>query len=86
MSRCPLSKTTKNIYYRKPSFLSTTGERDLGMSMTEMAIRPGLTQPAMSAAARRGEEIAKQNGYSLFDNRNLLEQTDKTASTGLWNG
>jgi len=37
------------------------------MSMTEIVIRLGLTQPAMSIAARRGEEIAKQNGYSLFD-------------------
>ena len=27
----------------------------------------GLTQPAVSITVRRGEEIATQNGYSLFD-------------------
>ena len=41
--------------------------KNLGMSMTEIANRLGLTQPAVSIAARRGEEIATQNGYSLFD-------------------
>jgi DNA-binding transcriptional LysR family regulator len=35
--------------------------------MTETANRLGLTQPAVSIAARRGEEIATKNGYSLFD-------------------
>jgi len=41
--------------------------KKLGMSMTELANRLGLTQPAISIAARRGEKIAKQNRYSLFD-------------------
>jgi DNA-binding MarR family transcriptional regulator len=38
-----------------------------GYGMTEIANRLGLTQPAVSIAARRGEEIATQNGYPLFD-------------------
>jgi len=37
------------------------------MSMTEIANRLGLTQPAVSIAARRGEVIAKQNDYSLLN-------------------
>jgi putative transposase len=41
--------------------------KKLGMSMTEIANRLGLTQPAVSIAARRGEEIATKCGYSLFD-------------------
>jgi hypothetical protein len=32
-----------------------------------IANRPELTQPAVSIAKRRGEEIAKQKGYSLFN-------------------
>lgn len=34
--------------------------KELGMSMTEIANRLELTQPAVSIAARRGEEIARQ--------------------------
>jgi hypothetical protein len=49
------------------SLLCYWAAKKLGMSMTEIANRLGLTQPAVSIAARRGEEIAKQNGYSLFD-------------------
>jgi predicted transcriptional regulator len=38
------------------------------LSMTEIANQLGLTQPAVSIAARRGEEIARQEGYSLLEN------------------
>jgi predicted transcriptional regulator len=36
--------------------------------LTKIANRLGLTQPAVSIAARRGEEIARQKGYSLLEN------------------
>jgi putative transposase len=49
------------------SLLCYWAAKKLGMSMTEIANRVGLTQPAASIATRRGEEIATQNGYSLFD-------------------
>ena len=49
------------------SLLCYWATRELGMSVTETANRLGLTQPAVSIAAKRGEEIAKQKGYSLFD-------------------
>jgi len=35
--------------------------------VSETSNRLGLTQPAVSITVRRGEEIATQNGYSLFD-------------------
>ncbi|MGD8363938.1 MAG: hypothetical protein PVG81_05940 [Desulfobacterales bacterium] len=34
--------------------------KELGMSMTEIANRLEVTQPAVSIAARRGKEIARQ--------------------------
>ena len=49
------------------SLLCYWATRELRMSMTETANRLGLTQPAVSIAARRGEEIARQKGYSLID-------------------
>jgi len=49
------------------SLLCYWTSKKLGMSMTEIASRLGLTQPAVRSAARRGEEIATKNGYSLFD-------------------
>jgi chromosomal replication initiation ATPase DnaA len=49
------------------SLLCYWATRELGKSMTETANRLGLTQPAVSIAARRGEEIVKLKGYSLFD-------------------
>ena len=49
------------------SLLCYWAAKNLGMSMTEIANRLGLTQPDVSVAVRRGEEIATQNGYSLFD-------------------
>jgi predicted transcriptional regulator len=38
---------------------------ELGMSMTDIAKRLGLTQPAVSIAVRRGEKIAREKGYRL---------------------
>ena len=40
--------------------------KKLGMSMTEIANRIGLTPPAVSIATRRGEEMARQKGYFLL--------------------
>jgi putative transposase len=50
---------------RSRSLLCYWASKELGLSMTEIANRLGLTQPAVSIAARRGEEIARQEGYSL---------------------
>ena len=49
------------------SLLCYWASNELGMRMTDIAIRLGLSQPTVSIAARRGEAIAKKNGYSLLD-------------------
>ena len=49
------------------SLLCYWASNELGMRMTNIAIRLGLSQPAVSIAARRGKEIARQKGYSLLD-------------------
>ena len=49
------------------SLLCYWASNELGMRMTDIAIRLGLSQPAVSIAARRGKEIARQKGYSLLD-------------------
>ena len=49
------------------SLLCYWASKELGMSMTELAKRLNLTQPAISIAARRGEKIARENQYRLTD-------------------
>jgi len=41
--------------------------RELGVSVTEMARRMKLTQPAVSISVKRGERIAKDRGLLIFD-------------------
>ena len=41
-------------------------QKNKGMGMTEIANWFGLAQPAVSIAARRGEEIVRQKGYTLL--------------------
>ena len=48
------------------SLLCYWAVKKLRMSMTEIGCRLGLIQPAVSIAARRGEEIARHYGYLLF--------------------
>jgi putative transposase len=47
------------------SLLCFWASTELGMSMTELAGRLGLTQPAVSIAARRGEKMAREKGCKL---------------------
>ncbi len=49
------------------SLLCYWASKKVGISMTEIANRLDLTQPAVSIAARRGEAIAKKSGYTLLD-------------------
>ena len=44
------------------SLLCFWANTELGMSMTDLAGHLGLTQPAVSIAARRGEKIAREKG------------------------
>ena len=41
--------------------------RELGESMTGMAILLGLTQPAVGYAVERGKRLAKKGKYDLLD-------------------
>jgi len=41
--------------------------RELGYGLTELARHLGITQPAVGYAVKRGEHIAKQNGYRLLE-------------------
>lgn len=52
---------------RARSLLCYWASRELGLSMTEIAKRLSLTQPAVSIAASRGKEIAGQEGYRLVE-------------------
>jgi DNA-binding MarR family transcriptional regulator len=47
------------------SLLCFWANSELGMSMTELAGCLGLTQPAVSIAARRGEKMAREKGWKL---------------------
>ena len=60
-------KTRRPRVVQARSLLCYWATRKLEMRMTEVASRLGLIQPAVSIVARRGEEIARQKEYSLFD-------------------
>jgi len=54
------------------SLLCFWASTELAMSMTELAKRLNLTQPAVSIAVRRGEKIARENRYRLADGYLLI--------------
>ncbi|NQT67992.1 MAG: MarR family transcriptional regulator, partial [Desulfobacteraceae bacterium] len=39
--------------------------RELGITMKDLAVRLGLTPPAVSISVRRGEKLVKEFGYRL---------------------
>ena len=49
------------------SLLCYWAVRELGISSTELAKRIGITQPAISQSVKRGENIAKENGFELIE-------------------
>jgi len=49
------------------SLLCYWAVRELGISATELARRIGITQPAISQSVKRGETIAKENGFEIID-------------------
>jgi REP element-mobilizing transposase RayT len=49
------------------SLLCYWAVRELGISATELARRIGMSQPAISQSVKRGETIAKENGFELMD-------------------
>ncbi len=49
------------------SLLCYWAVRELGISATELARQIGISQPAISQSVKRGEAIAKENGFKLMD-------------------
>ena len=52
---------------RARSLLCFWAVRELGITMTELAVRLGLTQPAVSISVKRGEKLVKDNAYRLLN-------------------
>jgi DNA-binding transcriptional LysR family regulator len=49
------------------SLLCYWAVRELGLSATELARQMAISQPAISQSVKRGEAIAKENGFELMD-------------------
>jgi putative transposase len=41
--------------------------REMGVTMTALALKLNMTQPAVSISVQRGERIAVENSFSLLD-------------------
>lgn len=54
---------------RARSLVCFWARRELDMTTVEIAIRLGITQPAVSRASDRGEKIASENGFTLVPGR-----------------
>ena len=52
---------------RARSLLSFWAVRELGITMTELAVRLGLTQTAVSISVKRGEKLVKESAYRLLN-------------------
>jgi REP element-mobilizing transposase RayT len=59
------SKGRRKIQVAARSLLCYWAVRQLGLPATELAKRLGITQPAVSYAVIRGEQIAKERDYNL---------------------
>ena len=55
------------IRVKARSLLCHWATRELGMTMTELAQRFKMTQPAISMSAQRGERIAAEKCFALID-------------------
>ena len=60
------SKGRRKIQVAARSLLCYWAVRELGFTATELAKRLGMTQPAVSYAVSRGEQIAKEKSYNLI--------------------
>ena len=60
------SKGRRKIQVAARSLLCYWAVRELGFTATELAKRLGMTQPAVSYAVSRGEQIAKERCWNLI--------------------
>jgi len=56
---------------RARSLVCFWAHNELGMAQTELAQKFRITQPAVSSAVRKGEKIARVDGYELLETGNL---------------
>jgi len=49
------------------SFFCYWAVSELGFTMSDLAPKFNISQPAVSVSAQSGEQIASENGYSLMD-------------------
>jgi len=59
------SKGRRKIQLAARSLLCYWAVSELGLTATELATRPGMTQPAVSYAVIRREQMAKKRNYNL---------------------
>ena len=59
------AKGRRKIQVAARSLLCYWVVREQGLTATELAKRLGMTQPAVSYAVIRGEQIAKERNYNL---------------------
>ncbi|MDY6790401.1 MAG: transposase [Thermodesulfobacteriota bacterium] len=55
------------IKVKARSLLCYWAVRELGFTMTDLALKLNISQPAVSMSVQRGEQIASENEYSLID-------------------
>ena len=59
------SKGRRKIKMAAINLLCYWAVRELGLTATELAKRLGMSQPAVSYAFSRGEQIAKERSHNL---------------------
>ena len=65
LKRSDLFQKGRKIQVAARSLLCYWAVRELGLAATKLAKRLGLTQPAVSYAVIRGEQMAKERKYNL---------------------
>jgi len=63
-------KETDKSQSKKPFLL--LGVMELGLTMTDLAPKLNILQPAVSMSTQRGERAASKNGYSLMDDQKFI--------------
>ena len=61
------SKSRQKIKVKARSLFCYWASRELGIPLTELARQLGISAPAVSYAVKRGEMIARENGYQLIE-------------------
>ena len=66
-SEMAMEKSRRPLVVKARDLICYWSNHELGISMTTLANKFALSQPAVSYAVRRGEKIVKNNNYSLLE-------------------